>query len=86
MLDEDKEDVNFDELRHHLDELADHDMNGRQIRNVLTTARQLAIYRKERLDWEHLEQAMQVSTDFNTYLKKVQGHSDDQWAREEKLR
>lgn len=86
MLEEDNEDVEFDEIRSHLDELSEEEMNGRQIRNALTTARQLAIYKKERLKWGHLEQAINVATDFNRYLQRVQGHTDEQWAREEKLR
>jgi len=86
MLEEDEEDVNLDELRDHLDELAADETNGRQIRNALTTARQLAIYRSERLEWTHLEQAIKVSTNFNEYLKRLHGHTDDQRARDDKLR
>lgn len=86
MLDEDNENVDFDELRDRLDELAGHELNGRQIRNTLTTARQLAIYKKEQLEWRHLEQALSLSTEFNEYLKRVQGHTDAQWATEEGIR
>ncbi|KAL2058878.1 hypothetical protein ABVK25_000170 [Lepraria finkii] len=86
MLDEDNENVDFDELRDRLDELAGHELNGRQIRNTLTTARQLAIYKKEQLQWRHLEQALSLSTEFNEYLKRVQGHTDAQWATEEGIR
>ena len=86
MLEEDDENANFDEIKLHLDDLAGNELNGRQIRNMLTTARQLAIFRNERLDWEHLEQALSVSSDFNAYLKRVQGHSDDQMARDSGLR
>ena len=86
MLREDEENVIFDELRDRMDELADLDMNGRQIRNSLTTARQLAIYKKEPLAWNHLEQAIKIAADFNHYLKRVHGHTDEQWAREEKIR
>jgi SpoVK/Ycf46/Vps4 family AAA+-type ATPase len=86
MLEEDEEDVNFDEIRFHIDDLAGKELNGRQIRNVLTTARQLAIFRNERLDWDHLTQALSVSTDFSAYLKRMQGHTDDQRARDNHLR
>ncbi|KAK4691567.1 hypothetical protein P7C71_g5458, partial [Lecanoromycetidae sp. Uapishka_2] len=86
MMHEDKEDVEFDEVKDHMDELAGLEINGRQIRNTLTTARQLAIYRKEKLSWGHLEQAIRVSTDFSQYLKRVHGHTDEQWAKEEKIR
>ncbi|KAG6353979.1 hypothetical protein INS49_004950 [Diaporthe citri] len=80
------EDANMAELERRLDELAAHEMNGRQIRNALLTARQLAKHEGERLDWKHLNQAMKTAADFNKYLKTVKGHSDDQWAREEMLR
>jgi hypothetical protein len=86
MLEEDDEDVNFDEIKLHVDDLAGKELNGRQIRNVLTTARQLAIFRNERLDWEHLVQALSVSSDFSAYLKRMQGHTDDQRARDIGLR
>ncbi|KAI4117399.1 MAG: hypothetical protein LQ345_002363 [Seirophora villosa] len=86
MLEEDEEDVNFGEIRLRLDDLAAKELNGRQIRNVLTVARQLAIYRKERLDYDHLDQALSVSSDFSEYLKRVQGHTDDQRMRDIALR
>ncbi len=86
MMHEDKESVDFDEMRDHLDELAGLEMNGREIRNALTTARQLAIYKKEKLAWERLERAITVSTDFNEYLQRVHGHTDEQRVKEEGIR
>lgn len=86
MLEEDEENVNFDEIKLHLDDLAEKALNGRQIRNVLTTARQLAIFRNERLDWKHLKQALSVSSNFSEYLKDMQGHTDDQRMRDSRLR
>lgn len=86
MMEVDQEEMDSDGLRLHLSELADHEMNGRQIRNVVTTARQLATFKKERLEWTHLQQSIKVASDFNRYLTSVHGHEDDQWAREEKLR
>jgi hypothetical protein len=86
MIEESNEDVNMSELERRLDELAAEEMNGRQIRNALLTARQLAKHRKERLDWEHLSQVIRTSAAFNKYLKSVKGHTDEQWAREERIR
>ncbi|KAJ3957158.1 hypothetical protein N0V92_006278 [Colletotrichum tropicale] len=77
------EDANIAELEEHLDQLASEEMNGRQIRNALLTARQLAKHRKERLEWEHLDQVMKTSAAFNKYLKTVRGQSDDKLARDE---
>lgn len=81
-----QEDANMAELERRLDELAAEEMNGRQIRNALLTARQLAKHRKERLDWSHLSQVIRTSAAFNKYLKAVRGHTDEQWARDEMLR
>lgn len=86
MLEEDNEDVNFEEIRLRLEDLTERDLNGRQIRNVLTTARQLAMFRNERLDWEHLDQALSVSADFNKYIDGLQGHTDEQRAIDTGLR
>ncbi|KAF2188502.1 hypothetical protein K469DRAFT_566041 [Zopfia rhizophila CBS 207.26] len=83
MLEEADEDVNMAELERRLDELAAEEMNGRQIRNALLTARQLAIYRKQTLDWEHLHQVIRTAAEFSRYLKTLHGHSDEQWARED---
>ncbi|KAH9229097.1 hypothetical protein K456DRAFT_1752998 [Colletotrichum gloeosporioides 23] len=76
------EDANIAELEEHLDQLAEEDMNGRQIRNAILTARQLAKHRNEPLEWVHLDQVMKTSA-FNKYLKTVRGQSDDKIAREE---
>ncbi|KAH7011098.1 hypothetical protein EDB80DRAFT_711244 [Ilyonectria destructans] len=86
MLRSDGDDANVDELTDHIDELADPPMNGRQIRNILTTARQLAVYRRQTLSWSHVDQAMTTAKEFNRYLQNVHGHNDDQWARDEKIR
>lgn len=87
MLESDSANANIGELEDHLEELAQEEMNGRQIRNAMTTARQLALHRKERLDWTHLEEALLTAREFDRYLKKVQGgHSDKQWARDNRWR
>ena len=82
MLEEDGEDAKFEEIRQHLDELAEHELNGRVIRNALTTARQLALYKKQRLAWDHVDQAVNVSLEFDKYLTDVRGHTDEQYIRD----
>jgi hypothetical protein len=61
-------------------------MNGREIRNALTTARQIAMYKKEKLCWEHVELTIDTARDFTRYLGKLHGHTNEQWAREKKER
>ncbi|KAI1844018.1 hypothetical protein JX266_009884 [Neoarthrinium moseri] len=85
MIEETNEDANIAELEEKVDELSDMMMNGRQIRNALLTARQLAKYRNETLAWEHLDQVLKTSAAFNKYLEKVRG-GDDKRARDEEIR
>lgn len=81
------EDVDFDDVRAHLDALAWQPMNGRQIRNAVTTARQLARFRKTRLCYAHLKQAIGVSQKFEDYVREVKGgQDDDEIAEQDMLR
>ena len=77
---------NVGEIKDRLDELAKHNLNGREIRNALSTARQLASHGGEKLRWEHLELAIKTANDFGRYLRDVHGHSDSEWARETRMR
>lgn len=81
------EDADFADIRAHIPRLAMVPMNGRQIRNSISTARQLAIYEKERMTSHHLERAIHVSEKFEKYLLEVKDNvGDDEWAREEGAR
>jgi hypothetical protein len=62
-------------------------MNGRQIRNALTTARQLAQYKGEKMDYKHLRHAIKVSGKFDQYLKQLKhGATDDDIMRADGVR
>jgi hypothetical protein len=79
--------IDSGDLRRHIDQLAVFDMNGRQIRNAMTTARQLAKYLGQTLDFKALRHVINVSGKFDNYLKNVnEGLSDEDLAREEHLR
>lgn len=83
----DADEIDVDDIKENLDALAKHDMNGRQIRNAVTTARQLAQYRKKKLDYAQLKRAINVAGKFDRYLLQVQqGITDDQRAREDGIR
>ena len=83
LKDIDEDNINYHELKQNLRDLAKHDMNGRQIRNALTTARQLAQYKKERMDYRHLDHAIRVSARFDQYLRGVKhGLTSDAIARD----
>lgn len=79
--------VDTEELIDHLDELSSNNMNGRQIRNAVTTARQLAIHKKEKMKYRHMKHVIKVAQKFEGYLLRVnEGTSDDQMAREDGVR
>lgn len=83
-LDTLEEDVDVESILAGIKKLATHEMNGRQIRNAITTARQLALFKKETLGVKHLEHSIQVSGKFDEYLDKVHDQiKDDEMARQE---
>ncbi|KAK4198765.1 hypothetical protein QBC40DRAFT_283220 [Triangularia verruculosa] len=86
MLDSNDEKIDVEDIKAHMDELAAYGLNGRQIRNVLTTARQLALFENETLDWDRIKDSIEVSADFTKYLKEVHGHTDEEWSRDNNLR
>ncbi|KAK3314264.1 hypothetical protein B0H66DRAFT_568105 [Apodospora peruviana] len=88
MLKEDQVDVDFGGIEAKMKELAGVQMNGRQIRNAITTARQLAVFEGDgtQLGWEHVEQAIETAGNFDRYLRDVHGHGDAEWARSNNLR
>jgi hypothetical protein len=81
------EPVAIDDIKSRIVELSKYSMNGRQIRNVINTARQLARFKEEPLDFEHLKRVIKVSGRFDEYVRGVNEVKDDeQWARENFIR
>ena len=79
--------IDFDDVESYIDELATHELNGRQIRNSITTARQLAQYKNLPMTYAHLKHVIEVASKFDTYIQKVQdGYTDEQIARQDGLR
>ena len=50
-----------------------HSLNGRQIRNTINTALQLATYKNETLGYEHMSRTDSVVDDFEKYVLNVHG-------------
>lgn len=70
-------------IRPMLTKLAGHAMNGRQIRNVLTTARQLARSKDRAMNFVDIDHVVNVSRRFDDYVKELnEGNDDDQIAKE----
>ena len=85
MLAKIKERVDIDDLERNVHKLAQAELNGRQIRNIITMARYLAKFRKQMLVYKHVQDAFAPVVKFDEYLLKLRG-SDDRWAAESKIR
>lgn len=82
-----EEDVDLSDLRDNVQRLAKDEMNGRQIRNAITTARQFAEWKGEKLNYKHLEYVIEVSGRFDKYLDKLNGGlTQNELAREDRIR
>lgn len=66
-----EQDIDFPDIQCHLDELTKYPLNGREIRNAITTARQLAKYKKVKMGFTHLKRAITVADKFDRYLSDV---------------
>ncbi|KAF2736242.1 P-loop containing nucleoside triphosphate hydrolase protein [Polyplosphaeria fusca] len=81
------DDIDVGDLRLHIKDLADYKMNGRQIRNAVTTGRQLAMFKKKPLDFNGMKHVIKVSGRFDDYLRSVnEGMEDEDIAREDRVR
>lgn len=82
-----EQNIDFNDLKDHVEQLAENEMNGRQIRNAITTARQYAQWKKTVLSYDHLKDIIEISGRFDKYLDKLNdGYSQDQLAQNEGLR
>lgn len=70
--------IDFEDIRRHLGDLAKVEMNGRQIRNAITTARQLARFKRETMKYKHLEHVIQVTQRFDKYLENERDGMDEE--------
>ena len=58
------EDIDFVGIERKLKRLARHRLNGRQTKNTWNTARQLAQFRRQRLEYDHVGQAITWSSKY----------------------
>lgn len=70
--------IDAEDILNHIKELATPELNGREIRNAISTARQLARYRDKPLAYEHLQSVIAESEKFDQYLKDLHGFSADE--------
>ena len=87
----DEDGINFADLKDNIKRLARHKMNGREIRNVITTARQFARWKRNQkngvgylLNYEVMEEIIETSGKFDQYIKDLNnGATHDQLAEDE---
>lgn len=78
--------INHDELRRKVDVLARHKLNGRQIRNSVRTAKQLAKFKREVMSSGHIERTIEVVKEFERYIEDTHGHTDADWVESGRIR
>jgi hypothetical protein len=79
--------INVEEVQAMLPQLADAKLNGREIRNAISTARQLAMFRKEKMGYEHLRVVIEEAKKFDDYLMELrEGFSQDEISKIEGAR
>ena len=79
--------IDITDLRDHLEDLKEEPMNGRQIRNAITTARLYAQWKNSMLTYVHLKDVIEVAGRFDRYLDRLNGgYSQDQLAEDDGLR
>lgn len=83
----DTDSIDLADIRDHLDDLSKEEMNGRQIRNAITTARQYAKWKNQSLTYTYLKEVIEVSGRFDKYLNQLHGGlTEDQLAEDEGIR
>ncbi|CAN9106303.1 unnamed protein product [Alternaria alternata] len=75
--------TDLEDILDHIDELSKEPMNGREIRNAITIARQLAQFREQCFQYSHLKHAISVGNRFSKYLKDLRMNLTDDMIKQE---
>ena len=79
--------IDFDDVYKHINDLARNELNGRQIRNAITTGRQLSRHLEKDLDYEDLQKVIKIALKFDRLTTDMQGGmNDDERKREDGIR
>ncbi|KAL5000598.1 P-loop containing nucleoside triphosphate hydrolase protein [Aspergillus recurvatus] len=79
-------DVDIDDLKDKIEALSQISLNGRQIRNTVQTAMQLADFRRETLDYRHFERVIKVVEEFEKHLDTTRGYTELDWVHHQGIR
>ena len=79
--------IRSDEIKSRLADLARTELNGREIRNAVSTARQLAMFKQEPMGYRHLETVISEMKKFDAYATDLRdGLTAEEAARGTKVR
>ncbi|KAL7957136.1 AAA family ATPase [Trichoderma compactum] len=87
-----EEGIDFDDLEDKVPELAIKEMNGREIRNAITTARQYARWERQqdqgfKLNFEVMKEVIETAGEFDEYIKTLNdGFTQEQLAKQDGIR
>jgi hypothetical protein len=82
-----EENIDFNDLRDNVEELAKNRMNGREIRNAITLARQYTQWKTTKLNFAELQDIIKISGQFDIYLSELNRNiTQDQLAQDDGLR
>ncbi|KAI1110010.1 hypothetical protein F5Y14DRAFT_444327 [Nemania sp. NC0429] len=87
----DEEGMDLVDLEDNIEELAKNKLNGREIRNVITTARQYSRWERQqkgqenyKLNYAMMKQLIETTGEFDRYIEKLNGgYTQDQLAEDE---
>lgn len=79
--------IKMEEISDKVEELARVELNGRQIRNAISTARELATYQCKPMGYEHLKLVIKEAEKFEEYLLELnENFTADQIQRDKRER
>jgi len=76
----------LDNLLDHIEKLAKHSLNGRQIRSTVNSAMKYAHFKKEQLSYRHFALVIHTVEEFDRYTVQTRGQTDSEYAEQEGLR
>lgn len=79
--------IDFEDISSKVEVLAKVELNGRQIRNAISTARELATYQRKAMGYEHLKTVINEAEKFDEYLLELNAYyTADQIQRDKNAR
>ena len=71
-----EEPMDIASIRKNVSDLSLKELNGREIRNVIKIARQLARFENTKMSFDHLQRVIQVSRRFSRYMDEIENYEE----------